>query len=243
MRAEESALLKAQWGGGAPALTSPPAEEGCRGVFCGLLSGELTSEFRAAFWQSAVVKARLHGRFPRLPGGWTLGPLPLPPEGRRGDFLQLLQHRLGAGDRVFARLLDIERLHNAIFDQHGVALRADAHAFLDAIKLEADRLDEIGIAVAEHHDFAVALMLLAPSAHHKGVVDRDACDRIDALGLERGCVSDIARQMALRAGAGISAGHREQHDLLAAEQLVRRDLLRPFGGQMPQRHRGYLVAN
>src|SRR5436853_3572896 len=111
--------------------------------------------------------------------------------------LKLLEHRLGAGDRVFAGLLDMERLDDAVFDQHRVALRADPHAFLDAVELEAHGAGEVGVAVAEHHHLALGPMLLAPGTHHEGVVDRDTRDRIDTLGLERGNIADIARQVAL----------------------------------------------
>src|SRR6266700_2698520 len=157
--------------------------------------------------------------------------------------LQLLQHRLGARHREFARLLDVERLDDSVFDQHRVALRADAHAFLDAVELEAHGTGKLAAAVAEHHDLALGPMLLAPGTHHEGVVDRHTRDRIDALGLERGNIADIARQVALRAGPGIGAGHREQHALFAAEQLVRGDFLDPLLRQIAQRHRRDLVTN
>src|SRR5947208_2476203 len=69
-----------------------------------------------------------------------------------GRLGQLLQHRLGAGDRVFARLLDIQRGDDTVIDDHRIALRADPHPGADAVEVEAQRLGEIGAAVAQHHD-------------------------------------------------------------------------------------------
>ena len=88
-----------------------------------------------------------------------------------------------------------------------------------------------------------AFCVLAPGAHHERVVDRDAGDRIDALRLELGRLVDIARQMALRAGRGEGARHREQRHLLAAEQLVAGDVLGAFRGHVFECCRGDLVAN
>src|ERR1700722_11692038 len=75
------------------------------------------------------------------------------------------------------------------------------------------------------------------------VVDRDASDRVDPLGLERGGLVDIAGQVALRTGRGEGAGHREERHLLAAEQLVGADFLGAFGAENPERARGDFVAN
>src|SRR5271155_1259027 len=108
-----------------------------------------------------------------------------------------LQHRLGAGDLELPRLLDVQRLDDAIVDQHRIALRANAHAFLDAVELEPDRPHEVAAAVAQHDDLTGRAAFLAPGPHDKLVVDRDAGDRIDALGLELLRMTNVAGQMPL----------------------------------------------
>src|SRR5690349_9672888 len=42
------------------------------------------------------------------------------------------------GDLEFAGLLDVQRLHHAVLDDHGVALRAHAHAELRGVHLQPE---------------------------------------------------------------------------------------------------------
>ena len=53
----------------------------------------------------------------------------------------------------------------------------------DVVEFEVEGTGEIAIAVGQHHHLVVAPRRLAPGAHHKRVIDRDARDRVDALGL------------------------------------------------------------
>src|SRR5271163_3531312 len=108
-----------------------------------------------------------------------------------------LQHRLGAGDLELPWLLDVQRLDGAIVDQHRIALCANAHAFLDAVELEPDRPHKVAAAVAQHHDLAGRAAFLAPDIHDKLVVDRDASDGVDALGLDLLRMTNVAGQMPL----------------------------------------------
>src|SRR5580658_8246914 len=154
-----------------------------------------------------------------------------------------LQHRLGAGDVELSGLLDVQRLDDTVLDQHRIALRTDAHAFLDAVELEPNRPHEVAAAVAEHDDLAGSTAFLAPGIHDKLVVDRDAGDGVDALGLEFVRMANVAGEMPLRAGPRISAGDAEQRHLLAAEKIVGGDRLDPVRAHIAQRHRWHLVAN
>src|SRR6185312_595596 len=156
---------------------------------------------------------------------------------------ETLDHRLGAGHVELTRLLDIERLHHAVIDQHRIALRAGAHAVTAGVELEPHRLGELGAAVGEHHDLAVGLVLLTPGAHDERVVDRDAGDRVDALGLDVAVPVDIAGQVTRRAGRGKRARNRENGDLFAVEQFVGGHLLRAFGRQITEFPGRNLVAN
>src|SRR6185437_14373613 len=75
------------------------------------------------------------------------------PEGREwsaGASSQLPEQRVAAGDLDLAWCgLEIELLHDAVLDQHRVALGADAEPVGGGVELHADRLGEIGIAVGE----------------------------------------------------------------------------------------------
>src|SRR3954452_9607997 len=69
--------------------------------------------------------------------------------------LQTFQQILRAGNLRFARrILDVERLHNAVVHYHGVALRARAEAAFPEVDREADRLRESRAAVGEKLDLA-----------------------------------------------------------------------------------------
>src|SRR5258706_13671830 len=67
------------------------------------------------------------------------------PRPRRGDS-ELRQHGLGAR-LLEARLVHEHLLDLAVVDDHGVALRALAHAETRRVELEAERLRELAVAV------------------------------------------------------------------------------------------------
>src|ERR1700730_1875 len=77
--------------------------------------------------------------------------------------------------------------------------------------------------VPQHDDVVCAIVLPAPGAHDKRVIDRNAGDRVDAFGLDLGGIRDVAGQMALRAGPRIGARDREQSDFLAGKEFVGAD--------------------
>src|SRR4051794_33774699 len=82
--------------------------------------------------------------------------------------LQALQQILRAGNLRFAgRVLDVKRLHHAVVDHHGVALRARAEAAFPEVDREADRLRESRAAVGEKLDLAGRAGVLLPGVHHK----------------------------------------------------------------------------
>ena len=137
----------------------------------------------------------------------------------------------------------MDRLHDPVLDQHRVAVGALAEAAAPQIELHAERAREIAAAIGQHQHLLADILRLAPGAHDKSVVDRDAGDLIDALRLQIRRLLDIARQVTLRASRGEGARHREQRHLLAAKQLVGGDVLRAFRAQIFERRRGNLVAN
>src|SRR6266478_2751314 len=69
-------------------------------------------------------------------------------EGQKlNESLQALEQIVGAGHVGFAgRVLDVERLHHAVVDHHGVASRTHAEATLGEIRRDANRLGPGGAA-------------------------------------------------------------------------------------------------
>ncbi len=133
---------------------------------------------------------------------------------------QLLQQRVAARYFDLARaFLDVEFLHHAVLDHHGIALRAGAEPVAGAVEGEVDRLGELAVAVGQELDLVRERRLL-PGVHHEDVVDRGERDGVDALGLDGVGVELDRGHMHLVTGIGEGARHREQRDLLALEQLV-----------------------
>src|SRR4029078_9291877 len=79
---------------------------------------------------------------------------------------RLLHERLGVADLELARRLDVERLDDAVLDEHRIALRANAHAARRQGEGQAGRLGEVGAAVGHHADLPRRLLVARPSAHH-----------------------------------------------------------------------------
>src|SRR5579883_24097 len=169
-----------------------------------------------------------------------IGPSADPASTRRSE---RLEHGLRARHLEGAGLLDIEQLDGPVIDEHGVALRALAETIAAAIELEPDRAGEVAIAVGEHLDLALDLLLLAPGIHDEGVVHREAGDRIDALCPELVRLLDEAREMLGRACRREGAGKREKHHLLALEELVGLNVLHAFRRHLLQLDGRNLVAN
>src|SRR5579864_5085775 len=69
-----------------------------------------------------------------------------------------LHDRVGARHLEATRLLDAQRLDDAVVDDHGVALRAHAEAIAAAVHLEAHGLREFAVAVGQHLHLAVRLL-------------------------------------------------------------------------------------
>src|SRR4029079_13840424 len=79
-------------------------------------------------------------------------------------------------------------------------------------------------------------------AHDERIVDRDAGDLVDALAFEVLSLLDVGGQVLRRAGRREGAGHGEQGDALAAEEVAASGRLRPVGGGDGQRYVGEAIA-
>src|ERR1051326_7127244 len=123
--------------------------------------------------------------------------------------LKLPQHMLSARYLESSGLFDVERLHHAIVDDHGVTLAAFAHAEFAAVHGEAHGAGEFAIAVRQHAHLAAGALILAPGAHHECVIDRDADDFIDAFLLQRRLVLHKTGHMLGRTGGGEGARSEE----------------------------------
>ena len=93
-----------------------------------------------------------------------------------------------------------------------------AHAELGAVHFKANGLGEIAIAVGQHQDFIRNALILGPGLHHEHVINRDAGNRINALGLEVSGMSLKARQVLGRTGGRKGTGDCKQGHPLALEQ-------------------------
>ena len=69
------------------------------------------------------------------------------------------------------------------------------------------------IKVLSFFHLAVSSLVLAPSFHDEGVVDRDTDNLVDALGFHIGGSLNVARQMGLAAARGESSRHSKNNDL------------------------------
>src|SRR4030095_9400986 len=78
----------------------------------------------------------------------------------RSEVFEDLFRRAFDGDA--RRFLDIEDLHHPILHQGGVALRAGAESDAAAVEIHADLLGELGIAVRQEQNLALAAGLLLP---------------------------------------------------------------------------------
>src|SRR5688572_28395969 len=66
--------------------------------------------------------------------------------------LNLRRQLVAAGDLELARLLDVDRLHHAVINQHGIALGAVAHSIAAQVERQIQGLGEIGAAVGKKLD-------------------------------------------------------------------------------------------
>nr|QQZ49843.1 DNA-3-methyladenine glycosylase [Phenylobacterium glaciei] len=118
--------------------------------------------------------------------------------------LELRQQVVGGRDLEFAGGLDVQFLHHAVLDDHGIALRAQAQAELGAVHVQANGLGEIAGRVGDHLDGVHHALVLAPGLHDEGVVDGKADDGVDALGRDVGGEVLVAGHVLGRAG-GVKA--------------------------------------
>lgn len=93
--------------------------------------------------------------------------------------------------------LDVQLLDDAVVDEHGEALAADAAEDLAEVEVEPERLGKLAGGVGEHADLAGGALVTAPGLHDERVVDGDADDLVDALGDELVALADEAREVRL----------------------------------------------
>jgi len=144
-----------------------------------------------------------------------------------GGRRDVVQHRVGIRhlERV-ARLfrLDEHLVHHTVLDQHRIAPATLAETEVGLVDEHAHAVGEFAVAVRDHDD-VLGLLVLGPLVHDKGVVDRHAQDRVDALLGEHRRQFVVARQVCGRARRGEGARQREQHYGLAVEQFGRGHVL------------------
>jgi acetylornithine deacetylase/succinyl-diaminopimelate desuccinylase-like protein len=157
--------------------------------------------------------------------------------------LQLTDRGFRARDLELAGGLDVELLDCALLEDHGEALVALSQAELRSVHLQAELAGEIAVAVGQHHDLARGALGLAPGVHHERVVHGHARDEVDTLGLEGLGVLDVPRKVLVGACRCERPRDSEEHDLLAGEELLRRDGSGPLLGHVHQRRFGKRVTH
>jgi hypothetical protein len=88
------------------------------------------------------------------------------------------------------------------------------------IHFHPDCLGEAGVPVRQIAQLARAVRGFFPGCHDEGVIDRNHCDIVYALGENGVAVFQIARQMVEMAGGRESARNRKHDNLFAAKQLA-----------------------
>ena len=112
-----------------------------------------------------------------------------------------------------------------------------------AVEIHAGLLGELGIAVGQEQHFPLAAGGLGPGGEHERIVHRDASDGVDTELLEFVGTLDEARQMFEMTGGGEGTRHREQHDLLAVEDVACSQRLDPVGPCDSERRFRQAVSN
>src|SRR5207302_120063 len=127
----------------------------------------------------------------------------------------------------------------AVFGDQSVALATPPHAAGVEVEFKANRFGEGGGAIGQHGYLLTGTLVLAPGPHNKCIIDGDAGDGIDSLGLQSLRVLHKAGQMLGAAGWREGTRHREKHYFLSLEDLIRRDLLRAIRRCNHQLHGRY----
>jgi len=114
---------------------------------------------------------------------------------------------------ILRRSLVLRVANSAILlDDHRPPAVPVAHASRPAVVLGERR-----VAHEQHLAVLGAAVDLAPGVHDEGVVGGDDDDEVDALGRELLLVLEVRRHVHGLAAGRESAGHGDQHDLLAGE--------------------------
>ena len=101
---------------------------------------------------------------------------------------------LGAGF-LKAAFVNLQIFYDAVIDDHRESFTAQAKTLAVQVKLQAGSLGEVRVAITNHADLAGSGLIGTPGTHDKGVVNGDADDVIDTLGLQFTSLLYKPRQM------------------------------------------------
>ncbi|BBH07705.1 pentatricopeptide repeat-containing protein [Prunus dulcis] len=121
--------------------------------------------------------------------------------------------------------LQIQDLHNSIFSQKRVPSgpHAQPHRLIAQIELSPNGPGEIPISIRQQQHLVPDFEALLPGLDHKGVVDRNAGNGVDPLGLELGGLLHEPGDVLQRACGGEGAGDGEEDGLLGLGELGESD--------------------
>jgi len=157
-------------------------------------------------------------------------------------FVTVLDNILGeAASETGSVGLHVQLGDGAILDQHGEPLAAHVTQYCAQIKVKLQGLGQIGAGVSQHSNLVFCILILSPSLHDKGVVDRDADDLIDPLPLNLLRPRHVSWEMSFTTSGGKSSWNAENDDLLPSAELGNVNLV--SGVVLEQVDGGDLVSN
>ena len=135
---------------------------------------------------------------------------------------QVVEHRVRVRDLEGVALLDgldEHLLDDGVLDVSTVAPRALSKANSAEVAQHSHAVGEGTGAIRDHRD-VVGVLALRPRVHDESVVDGDAEDVIDAVGLESRGEGVVGRQVGGGAGGGEGSGKGEDNDSPALKKAV-----------------------
>ena len=139
---------------------------------------------------------------------------------------QVVEHRVRVRDLEGVALLDgldEHLLDDGVLDVSTVAPRALSKANSAEVAQHSHAVGEGTGAIRDHRD-VVGVLALRPRVHDESVVDGDAEDSVNAVGLESRGEGVVGRQVGGGAGGGEGSGERKKDDLLALEETLGGDV-------------------
>ena len=140
----------------------------------------------------------------------------------RSNHLEVLDDIFDQAD-VEACIVGLNKklLNNAVFNNGSKSLVAMVTKDTSGIKVQIESFGKATGRIGQELDFTFVANRFTPGVHNEGVVNGNACDEINTLGLEIICLLDVAGKMALGTSRCESTGNaKEDSTLLFSKKLA-----------------------